>query len=64
MGHHFSLPAKGKGVIRCVDPEEERVKQTCNEDMPCLFGEWAQCCGVGSPNTRRSLVYRKNRRIR
>jgi hypothetical protein len=19
MGHHFSLPAKGKGVIRCVD---------------------------------------------
>ena len=59
MGHHFSLPAKGKGVIRCVDLGEERVKQTCNEDMPCLFGEWVECCGLGSPNIRRSLVYRR-----
>lgn len=54
-GHHFSLPAKDKGIIRGDDIRKERVVQTCSEDMPCLFGEWEECCGMGSPNSRRSL---------
>jgi hypothetical protein len=50
--YHFSLPAKG---IRCVVPEEERGRQTCTEDMLCLFGEWGRSDGLGLPNSPRSL---------
>jgi hypothetical protein len=50
--YHFSLPAKG---IRWVVPEEERGRQTCTEDMLCLFGEWGRSDGLGLPNSPRSL---------